>query len=104
MNIGELEEKVLIAIERLGDEAYGVPIRAAFAQLGRPISVGALYATLDRLETKGLIEGRTGESTPQRGGRAKRYFRLSGLGAQALCEAETMRRDLRDLKLVGGML
>lgn len=102
MNIGELEEKVLLAIEHLGKDAYGVPIRAALATAGRPLSVGALYVTLDRLETKGLVIGRTGEATPQRGGKAKRYFRLSGAGIEALSEAEAMRARLRGLKLVGG--
>lgn len=93
--IGEFEELVLLAILKLGEGAYGVPIREALEEAtGRTISVGALYATLNRLEEKGLISARAGEATPERGGRAKRYFRVEGGGVRALREAETARRNL----------
>lgn len=97
--IGEFEELVLLAILKLGDNAYGVPIREALEEAtGRTVSVGALYATLNRLEEKGLISAKTGDATPERGGRAKRYFTVLGAGQQALDEAEASRRRLRELK------
>lgn len=93
--IGEFEEFVLLAIMKLGETAYGVPIREALEEAtGRTVSVGALYATLNRLEEKGFISARTGESTPERGGRAKRYFKVEATGQQVLLDAETARRNL----------
>jgi len=96
-SIGEFEEYVLIAVERLGEErAYGVTIRQTVqAATGREIAIGAIYTTLDRLEQKGLVSSYEGEATPQRGGRKKRHFRLEGAGAQALNEAEAIRARLR---------
>ena len=73
--LGEFELMVLLTILRLGDEAYGVPLARELAIMrGSEVSVGSVYATLDRLEIKGLIASSLGESTPERGGRAKRYF------------------------------
>ena len=102
MHIGDFEELVLLAIARLGEEAYGVPIRARIEAAGRKTSVGALYVTFDRLETKGLVESWEGEATPQRGGRAKKYFRLTGAGQEALRQSEATRANLRGLQLSGG--
>lgn len=93
--IGEFEELVLLSIVRLGDEAYGVPIRKRLEEAGRRVAVGALYVTLDRLGDKGLVTSREGEATPQRGGRAKRYYRLTGEGRRALDEAEEVRARVR---------
>lgn len=104
MNLGDFEEVVLLAIAGLSDNAYGVPIRARLEDAGRKTSVGALYVTLDRLETKGLIESWEGEATPQRGGRAKKYFRVTGAGHDALRQTEATRMKLRGLKLAGGMI
>ena len=74
-HLGELEQIVLLAILRLGDEAYGVPIRLEIdARTGRSLTVGALYRTLDRLEEKGYVSSTFSEPTPERGGRSKRYF------------------------------
>lgn len=98
MRVGELEELVLLAIRQIGDDAYGVPVGAALAEAGRIISVGTLYVTIDRLENKGLIVGRQGEATPERGGKAKRYFKLTGKGLDALREAETTRAYLQPIK------
>lgn len=93
--IGEFEEMVLLAIFSLKDNAYGVPIREALEEAtGRTVSVGALYATLNRLEEKGLISSNPGEATPERGGRAKRYFTVEGRGLAALSEVEAARRRL----------
>ena len=79
--LGGLELQVLLALIRLGDEAYGVPIAATLAQYaGREVSVGSIYLTLERLARKGLISSRRGEPTAVRGGRAKTYFRITPLG------------------------
>src|SRR5271170_3329230 len=72
--LGEFELMVLLTVLRLGDEAYGVPLsRELSATRGRDVAVGSVYAALERLEAKGLIASTLGESTPERGGRAKRY-------------------------------
>lgn len=78
--VGEFEYLVLTAVARLGDEAYGAAIRRLLAEAGRQPSTGALYTTLDRLEGKGLVRSWMGESTPERGGRAKRMVRLTPEG------------------------
>jgi PadR family transcriptional regulator PadR len=101
--LGEFEEIVLLAVAHLGGNAYGVSIRQAVQDVaGRPTSIGAIYTTLDRLEQKGLISSRQGEPTPERGGRAKRYYRIEGAGVQALHDAEDIRARLRD-GLTGGL-
>src|SRR5215212_6210231 len=72
LNLGELEQLILLAILRRRDDAYGVTIRAELAdRAGRSVAPGALYTALERLETKGLIASRMSDPTPQRGGRAK---------------------------------
>jgi PadR family transcriptional regulator, regulatory protein PadR len=88
VNLGEFEQLILLAILRLGDQAYGVTIRSELAdRAGRTISPGALYTALERLEAKGMITSRMGDPTPQRGGRAKRYVTLTAAGTQALSRA-----------------
>lgn len=88
VNLGEFEQLILLAILRLGDDAYGVTIRAELAdRAGRTVAPGALYTALERLETKGLITSRMSDPTPQRGGRAKRLVRVSAAGAEALTRA-----------------
>ena len=104
MHLGDFEELVLMAIARMGENAYGAPIRVRLEEAGRRATVGALYVTLDRLERKGLIEGRDGESTPRRGGRAKRYFRLTGAGLAALSQSEATRVKLRDGWQIAGVV
>lgn len=85
--LGEFELMLLLTILHLGDEAYGVPLSRELAlRRGREISVGSVYAALDRLQAKGLVTSRLGESTPERGGRAKRYFRVSGHGLRTVHE------------------
>src|SRR5216117_126804 len=84
-HLGELEQIVLLAVLRLGDEAYGVPIRREIERrTGRSLTVGALYRTLDRLEAKGYLTSWFGEPTAERGGRSKRYFRVRPVGVRAL--------------------
>jgi DNA-binding PadR family transcriptional regulator len=87
--LGPLELNVVLAVARLGDDAYGLAIRRDLAaRTGRDHSVGAIYTTLARLETKGLVTSRLTEPLPVRGGRARREFRLTGAGARALRAAE----------------
>jgi PadR family transcriptional regulator PadR len=82
--LGRFEEIVLLALVRLR-ETYGVPIRREIAErTGRDVSFGAVYTTLERLERKGYVSSRVGEPTPERGGRAKRYFRIEARGIGAL--------------------
>ena len=93
--LGGVELLVLLALIRLGDEAYGVPISDEIeATLGRSVSVGSVYITLDRLERKGLVSSRLGEPTAERGGRAKTYFRPT---ARGLREVRLARRTLMRL-------
>lgn len=83
--LGEFEQMVLLAILRLEEGAYGLAVRDELeAVAGRSPSSGSLYTTLDRLERKGLIESRAGESTSERGGRPRRYLKLTGAGLTAL--------------------
>ena len=85
--MGEFEQLVLLALLRLGNDAYGMEVREEIeTRAGRDVSYGAVYTTLDRLERKGLVTYRVGEATPERGGRAKKYFRVSPAGVEALRE------------------
>jgi DNA-binding PadR family transcriptional regulator len=93
--LGAFEEVVLRATQHLSVTGYGVTIHAAIEQaLGRRVSFGAVYATLDRLEVKGLVKSWLGEPTPQRGGKAKRYYRIMGAGVAAIERAELVRARL----------
>jgi PadR family transcriptional regulator, regulatory protein PadR len=92
---GEFEQVVLLAILRLDPGAYGVSIRAEIAKCtGRNVAPGALYTTLDRLEDKGLLASRMGDPTPERGGRSKRYYRVTACGVRAVTEAQQAFRNL----------
>lgn len=85
VHLGELEQIVLLAILRLGDEAYAVPILDQIhGQTGRRIARGALYTALDRLESKGCLRSRLGEPLAERGGRARRYFTVTPSAVRAL--------------------
>jgi DNA-binding PadR family transcriptional regulator len=87
-NLGEFEQLILLAILRLGHDAYGVIIRAELAErAGRAVAPGALYTALERLETKGLITSRMSDPTPQRGGRARRLVKVSAAVTEALTRA-----------------
>jgi PadR family transcriptional regulator, regulatory protein PadR len=94
--IGEFEELVLLAILSLRNDAYGVKIGDAIEEAtGRSVSIGALYTTLSRLEDKGLISSWKGEATAERGGRAKKFFKIEAPAKLALSNAETSRQRLR---------
>jgi DNA-binding PadR family transcriptional regulator len=83
--LGEFEHLLLLALLRLGDQAYGVPVRQEIQlRAKREVSIGAVYATLDRLETKGYVKSRRGDPTPERGGRSKRFFRVTAKGVAAV--------------------
>ena len=85
--LGKFEYILISATAALGDGAYGVAIREEIASMTRRnCSIGALYTTIDRLEKKGLLKTWTGESTPERGGRAKRMVRVTAAGVQAARE------------------
>ena len=82
-SLGEFEQLVLLAILRLGSEAYGVPIvREIEERTGRTVSRAAVYIALKRLQGKGLVSSRMADPTPERGGRAKRYFRIEQAGIE----------------------
>jgi PadR family transcriptional regulator, regulatory protein PadR len=86
--LGEFEQVVLLAILRLGDNAYAVSVRDEILQCtGRDVSRGSVYITLDRLETKGFLRSRLADPTPERGGRAKRFYELRPPAVDALKES-----------------
>jgi DNA-binding PadR family transcriptional regulator len=89
MVLGELEQVVLLAVARLGDDAYAVAVRDEIASQARvELSRGAVYVTLDRLEQKGLLGSRFSEPLPERGGKSRRCFTLKPAGVRALKESQ----------------
>jgi PadR family transcriptional regulator PadR len=99
----DFELMILLTILRVGDQAYGVHIaRALEAASGRRVLLGAAYAALDRLEGNGLVASTIGNATPERGGRAKRFFRVTARGLRAVRETQqtlvAMWRDIPELK------
>lgn len=83
--MGEFEQLVLLALLRLDNDAYGMEVREEIEKrTGREVSYGAVYTTLDRLEQKGYVTHRMGKATPERGGRARKYFRALPKGQVAL--------------------
>ena len=86
--LGAFEHLLLLAILRLGDDTYGVPIREELeARTGRVVSPGAIYTALDRLEQRGLVRSQLGDPTTARGGKRKRCYRLTAKGSAALRDA-----------------
>ena len=93
-NISNFEMMILLALIRLGDDAYGVPITKEIEERsGRQVSVASVYVALERLSTKGFVVSDLGEPTPERGGRAKRFFRITAKGMR---EVRNTRRVLMD--------
>jgi DNA-binding PadR family transcriptional regulator len=93
--LGELELMLLLAITHLGDEAYGVPIsRELETHRGRDVSLGSVYAALERMESKGLVASTLGDPTPERGGKAKRYFRITKEGLRQVHETRRVLTQL----------
>jgi DNA-binding PadR family transcriptional regulator len=87
--LGSLEHIILLALVRLEGSAHGMIVRREIEErTGRNISIGAVYATLERLEAKGYVSSSTGDPTPERGGRAKRMFRVEAAGNRALQVSE----------------
>ncbi|HUL74785.1 MAG TPA: helix-turn-helix transcriptional regulator [Vicinamibacterales bacterium] len=94
--LGELEQLVLLAAMRLGDEAYAVSIRDEIHDRSRvDLSRASVYVTLDRLDRKGYVTSWFGAPTPERGGKAKRFFRVTPAGRRALAAAEDAVARLR---------
>ncbi len=87
--LGEFELLVMLCVIRLGEGAYGVPISREIEQrTGRDVAFGTVYATLERLQKKGLVRSNLGDPTPERGGRAKRYFRVTSAGLRTVRETK----------------
>jgi PadR family transcriptional regulator, regulatory protein PadR len=83
--LGEFEQVVLLAILRLHDDAYAIPVREEIAaRTGRRVARGALYTALERLESKRCLKSRMSEPVPERGGRSRRYFTVTPAGLSAL--------------------
>jgi DNA-binding PadR family transcriptional regulator len=87
--VSTFELMVMLALARLGDDAYGVQIAAEIeAHSGRDVALGSVYAALERLQKKGFAVSALGDPTPERGGRAKRYFRLTAKGFRQTRDAQ----------------
>jgi DNA-binding PadR family transcriptional regulator len=91
--LGDFEQLILLALVRLDDDAYGLTIRGEIERrTGRAVSPGALYTALDRMEKRGFVTSRLGDSTPQRGGKRKRLYTLQPAGERALADVyDTLR-------------
>src|SRR5882762_10383034 len=100
--LGEFEHLILLALLRLEDRAYGVTVRQEIEfRARREVSIGAVYATLDRLETKGYVKSRYGDPTPERGGRSKRFFRVTAQGVAAVNRTQrALQRMTEGLDLI----
>ncbi len=98
-SVGQFEQLVLTAVLRLSDNAYGVTIHRQVEELCAPkvVALGAVYATLDRLEDKGLVTSWLSDPTPERGGRSKRFFRLQAAGEHALRETALTIKRVHDV-------
>lgn len=95
--LGAFEEMVLLAVLHQGDEAFGVSIRRELHERsGSDIAVGAVYATLDRLEAKGLVKSRTGERRVSRRGRPRRYYDIQPAGIEELGRTRSVRHRMWD--------
>jgi DNA-binding PadR family transcriptional regulator len=99
---GSLETMILLAVAQLGEGAYGAAVqRDVSARRGRAYAAGAIHTALQRLEDKGLLTSRTGDPLPVRGGRARRYFRLTAAGADALDRARIAAQQLWQAPALG---
>jgi DNA-binding PadR family transcriptional regulator len=93
--LGNFDLMLLLALMRLGDDAYGVTIAQELEeQTGREVVVASVYATLERLQERRLVASRLGDATPERGGRAKRYFRITGAGLREVRDAQRSLMNL----------
>jgi PadR family transcriptional regulator, regulatory protein PadR len=95
--LGEFEQMVMLALLRLGGDAYGATVCSEIERRGgRGVSVSAVHTTLDRLEQKGLAKSRVGEPTPQRGGKRKRHYEIAPLGMKSLQASYRSLRNMAD--------
>jgi PadR family transcriptional regulator PadR len=95
--LGAFEHIILLALLRLEDRAYGVTVRQEIQlRTKREVSIGAVYATLDRLEAKGYVKSHRGDSTPERGGRSKRFFRVTTKGVAAVNRAQSALHSMAE--------
>lgn len=93
--LGEFEQMVLLSLLQLGNDAYGAKIRQLLDdKVKRVVAIGALYSTLERLEKKSLVTSVLGDTTPERGGRAKRYFTVTAEGQKALIKAKNAMDEM----------
>jgi len=97
--LGDLEELVLMVVSGLNGQGYGVTICDALNKANRRISISATQATLTRLEAKGYISSELGDPTPERGGRRKKFYQVTGVGQRALADAEARRAKIRRMIL-----
>jgi PadR family transcriptional regulator, regulatory protein PadR len=96
--LGEFEELVLLTVASLGEGAYGVLIQQDIeGRCKRTISIGALHATIARLEEKGFLKSWLGGATQERGGRSKRYYEITATGKKAVGESKSLRDELWSL-------
>ena len=95
--LGEFEHIIVLALLRLQNRAYGVTVRREIEfRTKREVSIGAVYATLDRLETKGYVTSHRGDPTPERGGRSKRFFRVTAKGMTAVNRTQRVLRSMTE--------
>ncbi len=101
--LGEFEQIVLLALLRLRDQAYGMRIRQEIEErTDRSVSIGAIYATLDRMQAKGYVSSWLADPTAERGGRAKRFFKIETAGATALQRSQdALNRMLKGIRIDG---
>lgn len=93
--LGEFEQIVMLALVRLGSDAYGASVCGEIESRGdRGVSVSAVHTTLERLEQKGLVKSRIGDPTPQRGGKRKRHYEMTALGMKSL---QASYRSIRNM-------
>jgi len=102
--VSNFELMVMLALIRLGDEAYGVPIsREIEEHSGHDVALGSVYAALERLRDRGFVISSVGEPTPERGGRAKKYFKITGKGMRVVQETQqTLTRLWKGLPKLEG--
>ncbi len=101
--LGEFEQVVLLSVVQMKGEGYGMAFRREIeARTGRAVSIGAIYATLERLEGKGYLTSAAGESTPARGGRARRHFAIAPEGTRSLRRSREMLDSMWDGVDLGG--
>lgn len=95
--LNDFEQMVLLTLIRQHPNAYGVSIHTELVErAGREVALAQIYATMDRLEAKGFVSSRKGEATPERGGRRKKYFEITGKGQKALSESLSAMDIMRD--------